>query len=365
VRRPSGAAEPRRAAAALTALVCIALGACGAGSAPDDAPRSFYGVQPQSNPDAEDYARMAEAGVDTYRLFISWRAHDTAPGESIDFSALDDVFVNLAFNDIQPLPYVAGVPAWLTEDPHADPVRTERERSALDRFMRALAHRYGRGGTLWSQLEASKLDVEPKPPRTWEIWNEQNSSFYWEPRPSVEDYATLVEICANAIRSEDPSARIMTGGMFGTPPEPGSIDAWTFIRRLLANPRVRSLVDVVGVHPYSQSIEGVEAQLERTRRAIDAAGADGMPMHVSEIGWGSADGGGFKKGLEGQAEMLERTFELASGQREELGIEGVIWFTWRDGLFSDDTFNSSSGLLASDGEEKPSFDRFVDATGGE
>jgi len=344
------------------------LGACGGGeeAPPGSADATFFGVQPRATPNAEDFKRMADARVGTYRVFINWSTVEQTETSGYDWSELDDVFTRLAFYDIAPLPYIAGVPTWLTGDTHDSPVRTRRIRRELRAFVRASAERYGQGSEFWSQLAASELGLKEKAPRVWEIWNEQNSAFFWRPRPSVSAYARLLRISADEIHRADPDARIMVGGMFGTPPEPSSIDAWTFLRRLLRDQSVRSLVDVVGAHPYAPDIDRVEFQLAEIREALDDSGARDLPIWVTELGWGSSPGGGLKKGPAGQAMALRDAFALLERERDRLRIEGAVWFTWRDveGLPGRRTFNATSGLLTSAGEAKPSFESYVEATGG-
>ena len=346
----------------------LVVGGCGAQSEPTAGLEEgeFYGVQPRATPGAEDFKRMAEANVGTFRVFVNWSTVQPTEDGPYDWGPLDDLFTRLAFYGIQPLPYIAGVPSWLGDDAHDSPVRTNRIRRQLRAFVRSAAEQYGPGSELWSRLAASDLEIEPKPPRVWEIWNEQNSAFFWRPHPSVDQYARLLELSAEEIRAVDPEARIMVGGMFGTPAEPGSIDAWTFLRRLFRDPAVAELVDIVAVHPYATTIDGVRFQLRKTVNALRDSAAAGTPLWVTEIGWGSRPGGGLKKGAQGQARMLSDVFRLLHDGRTRWDIEGVIWFTWRDvdGLPGRRTFNASSGLLTSAGDEKPSFESYVEATGG-
>ncbi|MGI9556791.1 MAG: hypothetical protein ACR2N5_02500 [Solirubrobacterales bacterium] len=366
-RRTTG--MPGGTTAFTLAIVVAALGlvACGGEDGADDADAAgFFGVQPRSNPEADDFARMAEAGVETYRVFISWVDVQRSEGAGYDWSRTDPVMIRLAFNDIEPLVYFAGVPTWLSEDRRDSPVATERSRDAVGRFMAAAAERYGPGSDFWRDLESSDLMLEPEPVRVWQIWNEQNSAFAWRPKASVREYATLLRIGAGAIRAVDPDARIMTGGMFGTPPAEGSIRAWRYARGLLSDPEVRDLVDVVGIHPYSPTIDGVRFQVEAMREAMEESGAADLPIWVTEIGWGSSDRGGLMVGLDGQARMLTEAFELFERNRDSWKLEGVVWFSWRDDrtLPGRNVFDGSSGLLTDGGERKPAFDSYAALAGG-
>jgi hypothetical protein len=53
-----------------------------------------------------------------------------------------------------------------------------------------------------------------------------------EADPSVEGYADLLEIASRAIRSRDPDAQLLLGGMFGHPDSPAAVPAPVFLDRL-------------------------------------------------------------------------------------------------------------------------------------
>ena len=350
---------------ALLAMTAVAATGCGGGAGASDDP--FFGVQPRSNPEADDFARMADAGVGTYRVFVSWVDVQKEADAPFDWSRVDPVMVRLAFNDIEPLVYFAGVPGWLADDRRDSPVASQRSREAVGAFIAAAVGRYGPDSTFWRQLQDSELELTPKPVRTWQIWNEQNSSFAWRPKASVDEYRELLTIAATAIRSVDPDARIMSGGMFGTPPARGSIKSWRFARELLSDAETRELVDVVGIHPYSPSIDGVRFQVREVRKALADSGAADLPLWVTEIGWGSSERGGLMVGLQGQAEMLTEAFSMFERNRERWILEGVVWFSWRDDrrLPGRNVFDGSSGLLTDAGEAKPAFGRYRDAAAGD
>ena len=102
------------------------------------------------------------------------------------------------------------------------PVYTLAQRRAWSSFLRALVGRYGPTGSFW------KLHPElPKEPiRTWQIWNEENDHRFAE--ASVRDYVGLLRGSAPAIRSVDPDARILLGGLYATPRIEPALDATTF-----------------------------------------------------------------------------------------------------------------------------------------
>ena len=79
-------------------------------------------------------------------------------------------------------------------------------------------------------------DAKPLPIRSWQIWNEPNLPKYFAPHPSPREYARLLQISHDAIKSRDPWARIVLAGM----PGHGDMEAWDFLDRLYSVAGIKS-----------------------------------------------------------------------------------------------------------------------------
>ena len=81
---------------------------------------------------------------------------------------------------------------------------------------------------------------------------------------------------------------------------------------------------------------------------------------MTELGW-PTDGtklGNFRKTPRGQAAILRRAFDLMLAHRAEWGINGIIWYTWRDNRLAPKCFICSySGLFKRKGGPKPAWYR--------
>jgi hypothetical protein len=129
---------------------------------------------------------------------------------------------------------------------------------------------------------------------TWEIWNEPNSGRFWLPKPDPSAYVSLLRLTADSIRSVEPHATILTGGL-GTH-ELGStgIAPLAFLSSICAL-GANKIVDGVAFQPYPapllpsstspsnawnlitggpQSIEGI----------VGRAGTPGLPVWISQTG---------------------------------------------------------------------------------
>ena len=92
-------------------------------------------------------------------------------------------------------------------------------------------------------------------------------------------------------------------------------------------------------------------------------------MWATEIGWGSnpKSGNDLSKTPEEQAQLLGDTFGELSDSRDELGLDGVVWYTWHDSTenaVGACGWCASAGLVDADRDSKPAWIAFTDLTGG-
>ena len=303
------------------------------------APAAFYGIAAQAPLADEELARMAEGGVGTLRAFFAWQALDPSPTpDDYDWASTDAAVGAAAAHGVEVFPYLFSTPEWVAKlddpdcDPESDcPITAPRGVQALAAwrdFVGAAVDRYGPEGEFWNEHP----EVEGAPIRRWQIWNEQNSPSAYAPAPDTEGYAQLLESAAAEIRSRDPEAEIVLGGMFGTPfhGDPPALTAADFLDQLYSMPGLRDSFDGVAAHPYAGKVERVEGQVEAIESAVERAGDD-AELFITEIGWSSGDGGSpLERGPSGQAESLADAYELFLNRREEWNLVNVTWYSWRD-----------------------------------
>ena len=104
-------ARHRAVIATLLGLL-IALAAAAGAHAKAAAPKTFFGMMPQTNVAASDIAHMGEANVGTLRLGIDWASTDPTPGDDYNFGGFDALVKAAAEQGIEILPFVAGTPGW-------------------------------------------------------------------------------------------------------------------------------------------------------------------------------------------------------------------------------------------------------------
>lgn len=359
------------AAAAAAAIAALAFAA-----AASAAPRSFYGVMPQRPLTVEDFDRMGQAKVGTLRFEIPWAAIDPGPeGDDLDWTGVDMIVRHSAENGVRLLPFVYSTPIWVAELDEqtcsqegclANPPRGPEALAAWRDFLAAAVDRYGPQGEFWSE----NPDLRRLPIRTWQLWNEQNSPSFFRPRPNVKAFARLLEAGHDAITSRDRGAKIVLGGMFGTPlggARPG-ISSWKFLRKLYKRKGAARHFDGVAAHPYAGRFNKVIAQVDLLRREMKRAGDRRTKLWITELGWASSGPPSpLNLGRKGQARKLRRAFRYFGRKRRKLKVKTVIWYSWRDNVDADAglcPWCPFTGLLDEGLGAKPSLRAFTKLTGG-
>lgn len=354
--------------AALFSFVLLALVATTSADAkrkPPPPPQNWWGVFGFETPSAGEFEKMDQTGIGTYRLFVYWRqvegrAPTPIPGTKrlqyhYDWDVTDANFRRAAAAGVDLHLSIYSTPGWVASELAQNPNRTAKGKRAWKAFIGAAADRYGAGGEFWR--EHRKL--RPSPPVAWQIWNEQNTSARFKPGARPRKYADLLIAAGEQIRERVPNARVMPGGMFGTPKTPDSMTAWKFLTRLVGIKEARPYIDAVGIHPYSPDLRGVRYQIRKMRKVLDRAGMKRTPLELTEIGWSSglSDRFFFFKGRDGQAELLKRTMKMLLKKRVKWNIDRVIWLAWRD--YADPPegcgFCEKFGLLKLNGNKKPAY----------
>ena len=239
--------------------------------------RPVPGVVTQTVLDDRDFARMERGGVETLFASIRWREVEPEPGR-LDWSSTDHVLASAARHGIEVLPIVYGSPAWVAQSELHPPIDDAADRASWRSFLTALVGRYGPRGDFWTGSERRA------PITRWQIWNEPNFDFYWDPKPAVGEYARLLEI----FRRSDPvrrsrrkdHARRRRGGTERMP-------WWRFLRRLYEQPGVKRDFDFVALHPYAPGLRLMRRQIELARRIMATADDSRTPLAITEVGWAS------------------------------------------------------------------------------
>ena len=404
-------------ALALTVVAMLAL------TARADAAKPVFGIVPQDGalPDASDLNMMPAGGIGGMRTMLPWGSVEQSPGE-YDWGGTDAIIHETTSRGIAPLVFIYGTPEWAAkmDGRNCDggacsvyPPRTPATRAAFRAFAAAAAKRYGPGGDFWSVPvntlpttpgttdEPASTNPEdtgnglcdllpvcpptpppppppidpplpgqppcgctkPSPITVWQIWNEQNSPKYFAPKVDVRGYAAMLKSAAAGIRSVDPKAEIMLGGMWGPNSAREVVMPTKAYLEKLYKLGADDDFDSIAIHPYANNATASVAQLETARKVAVAAGDREAGMWVTEIGWAGRGPreNPYVKGLVGQARVLTRALSAYKRKARSFHLRGVFWYSWRDKKGGDAICDwcGHAGLRAKNGDAKPAWRAFV------
>ena len=361
-------------AAFTVALLGMAVFASGAQAVP----ASFWGVVPQSIPSDEQFQTLKRGGVDSVRVPVEWGGVQPAPGAPLDWSGIDATVRRAANVGIEVLPFLSGAPAWAV--PHVFVPGTGRTAkaparlpasgaaaSAWSNFVKGAALRYGPNGSFWAENPL----VPKRPVRAWQIWNEENFK-YFVAKPNPAEYGKLVKLSAAALKSVDPGAKAILGGMFALPKgcrkQKANYCAAEFLDAMYEKtPGIKSKFQGVALHPYTGKYQELTPAIEEFRAVLDEHKDSGKGLWVTELGWSSQPPDPlrniFAKGLAGQATQLKGAFSLLKAKQAKWKVQRVYWFSVDDqeGVCN---FCNGTGLFAQGFVAKRSWLAFVKFAGG-
>ncbi len=357
------AARSFAAAVALAAIIGLASEpAMGAG-----APKQFFGVQPLGSPSPQQAARIAAGGVGSVRIPVSWREVQQQPGQPFNWAALDTLVERMAPYGIEVVPVL-----YETQDALggrlALPTQTAAQRSGWAAFLDAAVRRYGPGGQFWAEHgPGSSVPLTEFPIRIWQIWNEENTT-YFTARPNPRQYAALLKASNATIKAVDPGATVIIGGLLSRPANgakfKGAVAAQKYLDALYKVKGVKATFDGVAVHSYVTNAGLLLPVLRELRAIMRRHGDRKTSTYLTEVGWGSGKGKGFGKGMSGQAKELSKAFNLMVKNRRKLKLQRVHWFSLTDAGPGLCVFCDSTGLFTAAFDPKPSWFAFARAAGG-
>lgn len=208
------------------------------------------------------------------RVDLNWSAIEETEGVD-DWSAPDRVVGAARARGLDVIALPTYAPAWGTRP------STARDAGAPvpERFAAFVARAVAR--------------YRPQGVTTWEIWNEPNVKSFWGAAPDAAGYAALLRQAAAAVRSVDPAATVLSGGLAPVRDSRyNTVSALLFARQVLAAGGL-AVVDGLAVHPYSYQLPasrqgagtpGGLALLPALRAMLTDAGLDRTRVWVTEYG---------------------------------------------------------------------------------
>ncbi|HLZ08747.1 MAG TPA: hypothetical protein VKT80_09190 [Chloroflexota bacterium] len=228
--------------------------------------------------DTKYYPEVAKMGFGYVKLFMSWNTIESTKGQ---FGNYPDFAVNQAHaNNVQIVALIFDTPAWANNGVHnpTNPPPTADNVAEFGNFMGAVAAHYK------GQIAA------------YEIWNEENVSDTWGGQnPDPARYVSMLRAAYPKIKSSDPDALVISGGVANTADGNGTsaIGDLIYLQAILQGGAIGN-VDAIGIHPYPgpcapeatscPAVPGTYFQRAVEEHNVVAQYAD-LPMWITEAGY--------------------------------------------------------------------------------
>jgi polysaccharide biosynthesis protein PslG len=300
---------------------------------------------------------LARNGARLVRRDAVWQEVEPAPPDPLtgrhtyDWTRLDLFVWALARHGIRWLPIIDYSAKWAAAVP-GDPFTPPANTADYVAYATAVARRYGRAGSFWS----AHPWLPHLPVTRYEVWNEPNSHRFWRPQGGApERYAELYAATRAGIRSADPYARVIVGGLaLGNQ---GVLSEHEFVDRMYRHrPDLRGNVDAFALHPYAPTVEAIHARIKGFRDTLMRHGAGAVPLEITEVGWTTSSDSESHRA----AALAGLAYELP---RSDCGIRSVLPYTWLGAERDPSNPEHWFGIANPDGSLKPSGSAYLDAVG--
>jgi hypothetical protein len=178
---------------------------------------------------ARELDGIVATGAAYLRVDFYWAGLEPSKG-AFHWAETDRIVHAARARGLRVLALLAYTPAWARPSGTTDKHPPTRPADYAD-FARAMVEHY-----------------RPLGVSDWEIWNEPNLWLFWEPRPDPAAYSRLLAAAHDAIKSVDPAATVITGGLSPAPNDYQTMAPVTFLEGVYAAGGMGKF-DAVGHHP--------------------------------------------------------------------------------------------------------------------
>lgn len=224
-----------------------------------------------------ELASIRSLGVGWIRVDLDWAAIQPTSPVLFNWSSFDTIVSAAAADGISVLPTIDYTPAWARPSGCSTRFCAPASPMQFAIFAAAAVARYAPWGV-----------------HTWEIWNEPNLATFWQPAPNASTYVALLKVTTKLMRTVDPNATIISGGLARAHSGGGSIAPLQYLAQFCAAGGP-ALVDGIGYHPYSypappdsgwgsNSWQGINQTHPSVESILRSFGAGSKPIWLTEYG---------------------------------------------------------------------------------
>ncbi|WP_350299561.1 cellulase family glycosylhydrolase [Peribacillus frigoritolerans] len=260
-----------------------------------------FGVNTHLTGNSIDINLIKDAGFKVVRQDITWESIEKEPGV-FDFEdrGYDELTNALVSNNIRPY-YILNYSNRLYEENKS--IVTKKGQDAFVRYVSEVTSRY--------------KDKEI----IWEIWNEPNGSF-WEPKPNIKEYSSLLKRVSKTIKENDPSGVVVAPALARLEGE-----SLLWLEEIFKK-GILDYIDALSVHPYrTQNPETVANDYKNLRNMMSIYTDRDIPIFSGEWGYPTVEWlDGLNLNEDSQANYLVRMFLI--NLLSDIPIS--IWYDWKN-----------------------------------
>lgn len=299
---------------------------------------------------ASQLAAMKAAGITSVRLDANWAWIQRAGPTQFDWLALDQAVTSARAAGMSVDLIIDGCPPWAalagtSGDAHPQPASTTQYAT-------------------WAAEVAARY--APQGVGMFEIFNEENSVDFWQPKPNPAAYTADLVAAYAAIKKVDPSAFVISGALAPEVTDGTNISPVNFLQAMYAD-GAKGSFDALGYHPYCfpalpNTYEGWSgwSQMDQTspsiRSVMTSNGDGGKSIWITEFG--APTGGPDGVGQAAQATALTQAIAEA---KSTSWIGALYIYSWIDNGTDPTNDQDWFGLLTAAGTPKLAYTAVVNA----
>jgi hypothetical protein len=291
----------------------------------------------------QEVALLKAAGVHRVRINVVWFAVEPSQKGSYDAGLLalyDHLMQRLGENGIRTVFVTADTPYWASGDPakyidgsgqHWNSRYKPANYNDLADYMVFLLERYRSTG-----------------PHAFEIWNEQDVSYFWPSGPNAADYLNMLRAVYLAIKAADTNALVLNGGVTD------NSTGISFLSSLYAAGG-KPYFDVWSQHIYRRTPQ-YETVVQTVRDIMVANGDSAKKIWITEAGWPTYTNNPTDPSAVSFARQAHYLNSLFTRLAAYPYVAEAHWYTSRS--YDESVKEGSFGLALPDFTRKPSFYAF-------
>jgi hypothetical protein len=281
---------------------------------------------------------MEKAGVGFIRMDFLWNDIEASRGH-FNFDKYDRIVDTLARHNIKILGLLEYTPDWSGKKWNDAPPQDDYITYALE-TVRHFKDRV----------------------KYWEIWNEPDSKIYWNPQDDMKAYSLLLKETSQALKAEDPTCKIVMGGLSAY---------WPINLRKIYKIAGRESFDIVNIHPFTDPIRKDSLKLLKNNylgvyQVMVKNGDADKPIWFTELGCPGTDNPRFNGWWLGrnptEEEQAAWVDEVYGEPLRWKGVERIFWAFFRDTKHHFKNGVDYFGLVHEDFSPKPAYDHYKKAT---